>query len=142
MKASRSIPKSVLAALAALTIAAPVAGAVPVYDGHPPHHALQGEAYDVDRDTGAYTPADASADMHASTVRPYEQRYDTKVEQYEGAPVEDGLWRTKPDLYLAIAKVEPLNRALLDLDCWITGIRRDQAPTRSGNVPWIVLWTA
>ena len=31
----------------------------------------------------------------------------------------------------SIAKVEPLNRALLDLDAWITGIRRDQSPTRA-----------
>ena len=44
------------------------------------------------------------------------------------------LWETKPDLYLAIAKVEPLDRALLDLDCWITGVRRDQSPTRA-NAP-------
>ena len=64
-----SIPKSVLAALAALTVAAPVAGAVPMYDGHPPHRAT-GEAYDVNRETGAYTPAGSSADMHASTVTP------------------------------------------------------------------------
>jgi phosphoadenosine phosphosulfate reductase len=63
--------------------------------------------------------------------REVERRYDTKVEAFEGGPVEDGLWETKPDLYLAIAKVEPLNRALLDLDCWITGIRRDQSPTRA-----------
>ena len=28
-------------------------------------------------------------------------------------------------------EIEPLNRALLDLDCWITGIRRDQSPTRA-----------
>jgi phosphoadenosine phosphosulfate reductase len=66
--------------------------------------------------------------------REVERRYDTKVEVFEGAPVEDKLWETKSDLYLAIAKVEPLNRALLDLDCWITGIRRDQAPTRA-NAP-------
>jgi phosphoadenosine phosphosulfate reductase len=63
--------------------------------------------------------------------RQVEQRYDTKVEVFEGASVEEGLWETKPDLYLAIAKVEPLNRALLDLDCWVTGIRRDQSPTRA-----------
>ena len=63
--------------------------------------------------------------------REVEQRYDTKVEVFEGGPVEDGLWETKPDLYLAVAKVEPLNRALLDLDCWITGVRRDQSPTRA-----------
>ncbi|HZP73078.1 MAG TPA: phosphoadenylyl-sulfate reductase [Gaiellaceae bacterium] len=66
--------------------------------------------------------------------RAVERRYDTKVEVFEGAPVEDGLWERKPDLYLAIAKVEPLNRALLDLDCWITGVRRDQSPTRA-NAP-------
>ena len=63
--------------------------------------------------------------------RTIEQRYGTKVEVFEGAAVEEGLWESKPDLYLAIAKVEPLNRALLDLDCWITGIRRDQSPTRA-----------
>ncbi len=66
--------------------------------------------------------------------REVEQRYDTKVEVFEGARVDEGLWGTKPDLYLAIAKVEPLNRALLDLDCWVTGIRRDQSPTRA-NAP-------
>jgi phosphoadenosine phosphosulfate reductase len=63
--------------------------------------------------------------------RALERRYDTTFESFEGPAVDDGLWETKPDLYLAIAKVEPLNRALLDLDCWITGIRRDQAPTRA-----------
>jgi phosphoadenosine phosphosulfate reductase len=65
--------------------------------------------------------------------RQVEQRYDTKVEVFEGAAVEDKLWETKPDLYLAVAKVEPLNRALLDLDCWITGVRRDQSPTRADS---------
>jgi phosphoadenosine phosphosulfate reductase len=63
--------------------------------------------------------------------RAVEQRYDTTIEAFEGAQVEDKLWETKPDLYLAIAKIEPLNRALLDLDAWITGIRRDQSPTRA-----------
>ena len=64
--------------------------------------------------------------------RDVERRYDTKIEAFAGAPVEDGLWETNPDLYLAVAKLEPLNRALLDLDAWITGIRRDQSPTRAG----------
>jgi len=73
--------------------------------------------------------------------REVERRYATKVEVFEG-PAPDELeaahgarvWETKPDLYLAIAKVEPLTRALIDLDCWITGIRREQAPTRA-NAP-------
>ena len=63
--------------------------------------------------------------------REVEQRYETTIEVFEGRAVEEGLWETKPDLYLAIAKIEPLNRALLDLDAWITGIRRDQSPTRA-----------
>jgi len=64
--------------------------------------------------------------------REVEHRYATTIERFEGDRVEDGLWDTKPDLYLAIAKLEPLNRALLDLDAWITGVRRDQSPTRAG----------
>jgi phosphoadenosine phosphosulfate reductase len=63
--------------------------------------------------------------------REVEQRYGTTIEVFEGAPVADKLWETNPDLYLAIAKIEPLNRALLDLDCWVTGIRRDQSPSRA-----------
>jgi phosphoadenosine phosphosulfate reductase len=63
--------------------------------------------------------------------REVERRYDTKIEAFEAPSVEDKLWDTKPDLYLAIAKVEPLTRALLDLNCWVTGIRRDQSPTRA-----------
>jgi phosphoadenosine phosphosulfate reductase len=70
--------------------------------------------------------------------REVERRYDTKIEVFEGPSADElsaahgeRLWETKPDLYLAIAKVEPLNRALIDLDCWITGIRRDQSPTRA-----------
>jgi phosphoadenosine phosphosulfate reductase len=63
--------------------------------------------------------------------REVEKRYATTIEKFEGAPVEERLWEQKPDLYLSIAKVEPLNRALLGLKCWITGIRRDQAPTRA-----------
>ena len=73
--------------------------------------------------------------------REVERRYDTKIEVFEGPSAEEltathgeKLWERKPDLYLAVAKVEPLVRALGDLDCWITGIRRDQSPTRA-NAP-------
>lgn len=44
----------------------------------------------------------------------------------------DELWRSDPDQCCAIRKVEPLGRVLGSLDCWITGIRRDQSPTRAG----------
>jgi phosphoadenosine phosphosulfate reductase len=63
--------------------------------------------------------------------RDVEARYGAVIEKFEGPPVEDKLWETKPDLYLAIAKVAPLVTALGGLDAWITGIRRDQSPTRA-----------
>ena len=37
----------------------------------------------------------------------------------------------------AIRKIEPLNRALGELDAWITGLRKDQAVTRS-NTPKVL----
>ena len=73
--------------------------------------------------------------------RAVEKRYGISVEVYEGPSLGrqaavhgDALWERKPDLCCSIRKVEPLNRALADLDCWITGLRRDQSPTRA-NAP-------
>jgi phosphoadenosine phosphosulfate reductase len=63
--------------------------------------------------------------------RQVEERYGVAIEKHEGPLVEDGLWEAKPDLYLAIAKVAPLVQALGELDAWVTGIRRDQSPTRA-----------
>jgi phosphoadenosine phosphosulfate reductase len=70
--------------------------------------------------------------------RAVERRYGTKVEVFEGPSLGrqaavhgDALWERKPDLCCSIRKVEPLNRALAGLDCWITGLRRDQSPTRA-----------
>jgi len=73
--------------------------------------------------------------------REVEQRYDAKIEVFEGPTPEEltathgeKVWEHNPDLYLAVAKLEPLGRALGGLDCWISGIRRDQSPTRA-NAP-------
>jgi phosphoadenosine phosphosulfate reductase len=70
--------------------------------------------------------------------RDVEKRYGTTIEVFEGPSTEElaavhgeRLWERKPDLYLSIAKVAPLVRALGDLDAWIAGIRRDQSPTRA-----------
>ncbi|MGZ0043151.1 phosphoadenylyl-sulfate reductase [Paenibacillus ottowii] len=41
------------------------------------------------------------------------------------------LWKTDPNACCGIRKVEPLTRILSQYDAWITGIRRDQAPTRA-----------
>lgn len=40
------------------------------------------------------------------------------------------LWGRNPDLCCHLRKVEPLRRFLADKKAWITGIRRDQSPTR------------
>jgi phosphoadenosine phosphosulfate reductase len=50
------------------------------------------------------------------------------------------LWKREPDRCCDIRKMVPLAEALSNLRCWITGIRRDQAPTRA-NAP-IVSWDA
>ncbi len=70
--------------------------------------------------------------------REVEQRYGTTIEVFEGPSPEElaaahgeNVWETNPDLYLAVAKIGPLVRALGDLDAWITGVRRDQSPTRA-----------
>jgi len=50
----------------------------------------------------------------------------------------DELWARQPDLCCATRKVEPLQRALGEVDAWVTGVRRDQAPTRANakKVEW------
>ncbi len=44
----------------------------------------------------------------------------------------DTLWKSDPDLCCTIRKVIPLQNHLAQLDCWITGLRRQQSQTRSG----------
>lgn len=73
--------------------------------------------------------------------RQVEERYATVIEVFEGPSLgrqaaEHGasLWETAPDRCCGIRKVEPLGRALAGRDCWITGVRRDQSPTRA-NAP-------
>ena len=48
------------------------------------------------------------------------------------------LWSTEPDRCCQLRKVEPLTRVLKGYDAWVTGIRRDQAPTRAnaGLIEW------
>lgn len=41
------------------------------------------------------------------------------------------LWKRNPDLCCTIRKVFPLRDKLSDLDCWITGLRRQQSSSRA-----------
>lgn len=43
----------------------------------------------------------------------------------------DALWARKPDTCCQLRKVEPLLRALDGKAAWITGVRREQSPTRA-----------
>jgi phosphoadenosine phosphosulfate reductase len=72
--------------------------------------------------------------------REIEKRYGIEIEAYSGpslgrqaATHGDALWASKPALCCSIRKVGPLARALAGLDCWITGVRRDQSPTRAST---------
>ena len=65
-----------------------------------------------------------------ATWRKVEERYGITVEAYRGEWVP-GLWATEPDRCCFLRKVEPLERALEDADCWISGVRRDQSADRA-----------
>lgn len=58
--------------------------------------------------------------------------------QKQAASYGDALWTSNPDQCCQMRKVEPLTRVLQGYDAWITGIRRDQAPSRAdaGLVEW------
>jgi phosphoadenosine phosphosulfate reductase len=43
----------------------------------------------------------------------------------------DALWSRDPNLCCRLRKVDPLSGVLRNYDAWITGIRREQAPTRA-----------
>jgi phosphoadenosine phosphosulfate reductase len=43
------------------------------------------------------------------------------------------LWGSHPDQCCNIRKVEPLKKHLSGLQAWVTGVRRDQAPTRANT---------
>jgi phosphoadenosine phosphosulfate reductase len=56
----------------------------------------------------------------------------------QDAQYGERLYERSPDSCCGMRKVEPLNRVLTGYKAWITGMRREQAPTRSdiGIVQW------
>jgi phosphoadenosine phosphosulfate reductase len=59
------------------------------------------------------------------------RRYGLELRSFRPIDAPDRLWETDPDRCCGLRKVEPLERALADYDAWITGIRREQSPTRA-----------
>lgn len=49
----------------------------------------------------------------------------------QAAQYGEELWKSDPNACCNVRKVEPLTRILGRYEAWITGIRRDQAPTRA-----------
>ncbi|MDQ4124893.1 MAG: phosphoadenylyl-sulfate reductase [Actinomycetota bacterium] len=72
-----------------------------------------------------------------ATWRALEARYGISIDVYQGMSLArqadlhgDALWERDPDACCAIRKVSPLKEALSTVDAWISGIRRDQSPSR------------
>lgn len=70
--------------------------------------------------------------------RQVEKRYGIEIDVYEGPSLGrqaaihgEALWASNPSLCCSIRKVGPLGHALAGLDGWITGLRREQSPTRA-----------
>jgi phosphoadenosine phosphosulfate reductase len=64
-----------------------------------------------------------------ATWRAFEQRFGVRVE------VEEARGEWSAEHCCGEAKVAALERALAGADAWITGIRREQSPTRAGAEP-------
>ena len=66
------------------------------------------------------------------------EQYGLELKSFRPTDPIDRLWETDPDRCCGIRKVDPLERALSGYDAWITGIRREQSPTRANarKVEW------
>ncbi len=75
-------------------------------------------------DTGVLFPETYAA------WRELERRYGVSVEIFDARRHTDAAW--EGDVCCSARKVAALDEALDGLDGWITGLRREQAPTRAG----------
>jgi len=69
-----------------------------------------------------------------------EQLYKIKITPFQGptlahqaAEYGDKLWEKDPEKCCYLRKVKPLQDALSAASAWVTGVRRDQSPTRAGS---------
>jgi phosphoadenosine phosphosulfate reductase len=68
------------------------------------------------------------------TWKAFEERFEIAVEVQDASDTEGGGW-TGPEHCCSHAKVAALERALDGAEGWITGIRREQGPTRADAQP-------
>ncbi len=64
---------------------------------------------------------------YVETIR---RRYDLRLRIIEPDVTPDDRWLDDPDACCAARKVVPMARALAGKEAWMTGLRRDEAPTR------------
>ncbi len=74
---------------------------------------------------GTRNAVEATLDIHLIDAVPEQ----TVAEQ--DATYGKDLYRTDPDRCCALRKVAPLNKALSGYTAWVTGVRREEAPTRA-----------
>ena len=100
---------------------------------------IEPEARFFTLDTGLFFP-----ETYA-TWRALENRYGVTVDVYQGMSLArqatlhgDALWERDPDACCDIRRVAPLEDALSGVDAWVSGLRRDQSPSRGGaaKVAW------
>ena len=75
-------------------------------------------------DTGALFP-----ETH-DTWREFEEHFGIEIESARGQWI-DRLWETDPDKCCDMRKVTPLRDMLAGADVWVSGVRREQSPSRS-----------
>ncbi len=66
------------------------------------------------------------------------ERYNLNLRVIEPLVPRDDMWQYDTDSCCEMRKVEPLARALQGRSAWLTGLRRDEAPTRA-NAPVVGL---
>ena len=86
-----------------------------------------------------YLDTDVLFDETYTTRDALAARYGIEFERYAGISLDeqariygDELWARQPDACCGIRKVEPMRQALAGVDCWVSGIRRQDSQTRAG----------
>lgn len=86
-----------------------------------------------------YDLIERTREKYGDRIRLAKFRTDLTPEQ-QAEQFGEALWLFAPDQCCDIRKVEPMHAALVGKTAWITGIRRDQSPTRA-NAPALA-WDA
>ncbi|MFI5041506.1 MAG: phosphoadenylyl-sulfate reductase [Acidimicrobiales bacterium] len=76
-------------------------------------------------DTGYHFPETLA------TVETVRRRYGLNLRIMTVATQEPALWEADPETCCSAVKVGQLDRALADKDAWMSGLRRDEAPSRA-----------